>query len=64
MLLLKGTRNLYFWANPKNQVLHETFPQITQKILTEDVIHWLELITEIVNFLHIFGVRKATTQLF
>ena len=28
-----------------------TFPQITQKILSEDIIHWLELITEILNFL-------------
>ena len=30
------------------------FPQIAQKILTEDMIHWLELITEILNFLHIY----------
>ena len=64
MLLLKGTRNSYFCANPKNQALHETFPQITQKILTEDIIHWLELITQILNLRHIFSVRKTTIQLF
>ena len=41
-----------------------TLPQITQKILTEDIINWLELITEILNLyldLHIFSVRKTTT---
>ena len=41
-----------------------TFSQITQKVLTEDITHWLELITEIINFLHIFSLRKATIQLF
>ena len=33
-------------------------------MLTEDIIHWLELMTEILSFLHIFSVRKTTTQLF
>ena len=32
-------------------------------MLTEDIIHLLELITEILSFLQIFSVRKATTQL-
>ena len=41
-----------------------TFPQITQKILTKDMFHWLELITEILSFLQIFSVRKATAQFF
>ena len=41
-----------------------TFPQITQKILTKVVFHWLELITEILSFLQMFSVRKTTTQFF
>ena len=41
-----------------------TFPQITEKILTKDIIHWLELITEILSFLQIFNVTKTTIQLF
>ena len=41
-----------------------TFPQITQKILTKDIIHLLELITEILSFLQRFSMRKAITQLF
>ena len=39
-----------------------TFPQITQKILTEDIIQWLELITEIISFLQIFIVRKQHSK--
>ena len=38
-------------------------PQATQKISTEDMINWLDLITEILSFLQIFSVRKTTTQL-
>ena len=41
-----------------------TFPQITQKILTKDIFHLLEVITEILNFLQIFSVRKITTYFF
>ena len=41
-----------------------TFLQIIQKILTKDIFHWLELITEILSFLKIFSLRKTTTQLF
>ena len=37
---------------------------VTQKILTEEIINWQELITEILNFQHTFSVRKTTTQLF
>ena len=43
--------------------LHE-FNCVTQKILTENIINWQELITEILNFHHTFSVRKTTTQLF
>ena len=39
-----------------------TFRQVTQKILTKDIFHWLELTTEIPSFLQIFSVRKTTTQ--
>ena len=41
-----------------------SFPQITQKILTKDIFHRPELITEILGFLQIFSARKATTQFF
>ena len=41
-----------------------SFPQITRNILTKDIFYWLELITEILSFLQIFSVLKATTQLF
>ena len=37
---------------------------MTQKILTKDTIHRLELINEILSFLQILSVRKTTTQLF
>ena len=39
------------------------FLQITQKILTKEIFHWLELITEILSFLQIFSVWKTTTHL-
>ena len=41
-----------------------TFLQITQKIVTKDVFHWLELITEILSFVQIFSVRKTPSLLF
>ena len=41
-----------------------TFLQVTQKILTKDIFHWLELITEILSFLQTFSVRKITTRFF
>ena len=41
-----------------------TFLQVTQKILTKDIFHWLELITEILSFLQTFSVRKTTTRFF
>ena len=37
------------------------FREITQKTLTKDIIHWLELLTEILSFVQIFSVRKTTT---
>ena len=56
-----------FLCNPSNSVASGvciTFPQMTQKILTKDTIHRLELINEILSFLQILSVRKTTTQLF
>ena len=41
-----------------------TFLQITQKIVTKDVFHWLELITEILSFVQIFTVSKTPSLLF
>ena len=41
-----------------------TFLQVTQKILTKDIFHWLELITEILSFLQTFSVRKTTSRFF
>ena len=54
----KGERNTQFafLCNPQESGAPRvciTFPQITQKILTEDIIYWLELVTEILIFLHI-----------
>ena len=40
------------------------FPEITQKILTTDIFHRLELITEILSFQQIFSLTKTTTQFF
>ena len=41
---LKETRISYFCVTPQNQALHKSasLAQITQKILTKDIIHWLE----------------------
>ena len=69
---LQGNAQFIFLCNAppkrkKNQGLQEcafTFLQITQKILTKDIFHWLEQITETLSFLKIFSVRKTTTQLF
>ena len=51
------------FKSPWGFELHE-FNCVTQKILTENIINWQELITEILNFHHTFSVRKTTTQLF
>ena len=64
---LKGNVQFLFLCNPQKSgtsQVYVTFSQITQKILTKDVFHWLELITEILRFLQIFSVRKTTNQLF
>ena len=63
----KGNAQFIFLCNPQKSGASRvciTFLQITQKILTKDIFHWLELITEIQLFLQIFSVRKTTTQLF
>ena len=52
--MLKETRNSCFCVIPKNQALHKN----NSKKLYEDIFHWLEVITEILNFLQIFSVRK------
>ena len=63
----KGKAQFVFLSNPQRTGASRfciTFPQITQKILTEYIFHWLKLTTEILSFLEIFSVRKRTTQLF
>ena len=63
---IKGNSQFIFLWNPQKSGASRvciTFLQITQKILTKDIFHWLELITEILSFLQIFSVRKTTTQL-
>ena len=66
-LLRKGNAQFILLCYPQNSGalwLWITFLQITQKILTKDIFHWLELITEILSFLQIFSVRKTTSQFF
>ena len=60
--MFKGNLQFLFLCNPSKSGASRvciTFPQVTQKILTEDIIHWLELITEILSFLQILSVRKV-----
>ena len=67
MFKLKGNAQFIFLSNPQKSGASRvciTFPQITKKILTKDIFHCLELITEILSLLQIFSVRKTTTQLF
>ena len=64
---LKGNAQFLFLCNAQKSGASRVcipFPQITQEILTEDIIYWMELITEILGFLQIFNVRKTNTQLF
>ena len=63
----KGNTQFIFLFHPQKSGTSQvriTFLQLTQKIQTKDIFHWLELITEILSFLQIFSVRKITTQLF
>ena len=65
--VFKGNTQFIFLFHPQKSGTSEvriTFLQLTQKIQTKDIFHWLELITEILSFLQIFSVRKITTQLF
>ena len=39
-----------------------TFFQVTQKIRTKDIFHWLEVITEFLSFLQILSVRKNSAK--
>ena len=46
--LRKGNAQFLFWCNPPKSgasQVHITFLQATQKILTKDTFHWLEVIT-------------------
>ena len=64
---LKENVQLIFLCNPQKSGASRvciTFLQVTQKILTKDIFHWLELITEILSFLQTLSVRKTTTLLF
>ena len=64
---LKENVQLIFLCNPQKSGASRvciTFLQVTQKILTKDIFHWLELITEILSFLQTFSVRKITTRFF
>ena len=50
----KGNVQFIFLCNPPKLGILQvsiTCLQITQKILTKDIFHWLELITEILSFL-------------
>ena len=64
---IKENAQFIFLCNPQKASASRfciTFPQITQKILTKDIFHWLKLITKILSFQRIFSVRKTTTQPF
>ena len=66
-MYIKGNMQLILLCNPQKSGASRvciTFPQTTQKILTRDLFHWLELIIEIQSFLQIFIARKTTTQFF
>ena len=62
----KKTRTSYFCVTQKSGALRACiiFSHITQKILTKYMFYGLELVNEILSFLQIFGVRKATSQFF
>ena len=58
---LKGNAQLIFLCNSQKlgaSQVFVTFLQVTQKVLTKDIFHWLEMINEILSFLQIFSVRK------
>ena len=56
-----------FLCNPQKSRasrVYTTLPQITQKILTTDIIHWLELITAIMHFLRYSVWEKQRLSFF
>ena len=64
---VKGNAQFIFLCNPQKSGasrVYVTILQITQKILTKDIFHWLELITEMLSFLQILSESKTTTPLF
>ena len=64
----KGNAQFLFLCDPPksgvSQVACITFLQVTQKILTKDIFHWLKVIIEILSFPQIISMRKTTTQFF
>ena len=51
---LKGSAQFIFLCNPQKSGTSRifiAFLQVTQKTLTKDIFHWLEVITEILNFI-------------
>ena len=64
---VKGNAQFIFLCNPKKSGASRAFIpflQVTQKILTKNLFHWLEVITEILSFQQIFNVRKKNHSLF
>ena len=64
---VKGNAQFIFLCNPKKSGASRAFIpflQVTQKILTKNLFHWLEVITEILSFQQIFNVRKKTIHFF
>ena len=58
---VQGNAQFIFLCNPKKSGVSRVwiiFLQVTQKILTKNLFHWLEVITEILSFQQIFNVRK------
>ena len=58
---VQGNAQFMFLCNPKKSGTSRAFIpflQVTQKILTKNLFHWLEVITEILSFQQIFNVRK------
>ena len=58
---VQGNAQFMFLCNPKKSGASRAFIpflQVTQKVLTKNLFHWLEVITEILSFQQIFNVRK------
>ena len=64
----KGNAQFLFLCNPPkldvSQVACITFFQVTQKILTKDIFHWLKVIIEILSFPQIISMKKQPLSFF